>query len=79
MALPRGPPPNVDPRRLWNQRPPAGTLPEGQEDPVEDSGRPSQDELDDTGMGGGAAADSDGVVEELLVEEVSIDGMCGVY
>lgn len=21
----------------------------------------------------------DGVVEELLVEEVSIDGMCGVY
>jgi len=41
---------------------------------VEDSGRQSQDQLDDTGSG-----DDDGVVEELLVEEVSIDGMCGVY
>jgi mycofactocin precursor len=26
-----------------------------------------------------ASADVDVVVEELLVEEVSIDGMCGVY
>ena len=26
-----------------------------------------------------AAADAPEVVEELLVEEVSIDGMCGVY
>ena len=33
----------------------------------------TQDQRDDT------AADDDGVVEELLVEEVSIDGMCGVY
>ena len=24
-------------------------------------------------------SDEDGVVEETLVEEVSIDGMCGVY
>jgi len=32
-----------------------------------------QDQPDDT------AAGDDGVVEELLVEEVSIDGMCGVY
>jgi mycofactocin precursor len=33
----------------------------------------TQDPRDDT-----AAGDA-GVVEELLVEEVSIDGMCGVY
>ncbi|WP_110944589.1 mycofactocin precursor MftA [Streptomyces niger] len=25
------------------------------------------------------AAPEDGIIEELLVEEVSIDGMCGVY
>lgn len=29
-------------------------------------------DLDDTG-------DDTGITEELLVEEVSIDGMCGVY
>ena len=44
---------------------------------MEDSGQQSQDQLDDTGSG--VTADDDGVVEELLVEEVSIDGMCGVY
>ena len=44
---------------------------------MEDSGWQSQDQLDDTGRG--VTADDDGVVEELLVEEVSIDGMCGVY
>jgi mycofactocin precursor len=33
----------------------------------------TQDQRDD------AAVDDDGVAEELLVEEVSIDGMCGVY
>ena len=33
----------------------------------------AQDQRDD------AAVSDDGVVEELLVEEVSIDGMCGVY
>ena len=33
----------------------------------------TQDQRDD------APTDGDGVVEELLVEEVSIDGMCGVY
>jgi mycofactocin precursor len=27
----------------------------------------------------GEAADDDLVVEEILIEEVSIDGMCGVY
>ncbi|POX38534.1 mycofactocin precursor [Streptomyces sp. Ru73] len=26
-----------------------------------------------------SAAPEDGIVEEVLVEEVSIDGMCGVY
>ncbi|WP_063759915.1 mycofactocin precursor MftA [Streptomyces sclerotialus] len=26
-----------------------------------------------------ATAAEDGIVEEVLVEEVSIDGMCGVY
>lgn len=30
--------------------------------------------VDDT-----APAETDDVVEDLLVEEVSIDGMCGVY
>ena len=44
---------------------------------MEDSGQQSQDQWDDTGSG--ATSDGDGVVEELLVEEVSIDGMCGVY
>ena len=33
----------------------------------------TQDQPDATAVG------DDGVVEELLVEEVSIDGMCGVY
>ena len=33
----------------------------------------TQDQRDDTADG------DEGVVEELLVEEVSIDGMCGVY
>lgn len=33
---------------------------------------PPQDDTD-------VRADDDVVVEELLVEEVSIDGMCGVY
>jgi mycofactocin precursor len=33
----------------------------------------AQDQPDDTAVG------DDGVAEELLVEEVSIDGMCGVY
>ena len=33
----------------------------------------TQDQRDDT------AVDDDGVAGELLVEEVSIDGMCGVY
>lgn len=25
------------------------------------------------------ATDTDGAVDELLIEEISIDGMCGVY
>jgi mycofactocin precursor len=32
--------------------------------------------IDDTGVD---AADEELVADELLVEEVSIDGMCGVY
>jgi mycofactocin precursor len=32
-----------------------------------------------TTTGQSAEADTPEVVEELLVEEVSIDGMCGVY
>jgi mycofactocin precursor len=40
--------------------------------------------LDDTALEAGTTAPADdsvddGVDEELLVEEVSIDGMCGVY
>jgi mycofactocin precursor len=44
---------------------------------VDNSSRQSQNQPDDTGTG--AAVSDDGVVAELLVEEVSIDGMCGVY
>jgi mycofactocin precursor len=54
-----------------------GRCREAQEDPVEDDARQSPDQLEETGSG--VTADGDGVVEELLVEEVSIDGMCGVY
>jgi mycofactocin precursor len=32
-----------------------------------------------TGVTGGDFGDDPGITEELLVEEVSIDGMCGVY
>ena len=32
-----------------------------------------------TGAAPGAAAEPEFVEDELLVEEVSIDGMCGVY
>jgi mycofactocin precursor len=78
MAFPTGPPPNVDLRSAMEPAPATrGRCREDQEDPVEDSGQQSQDQWDDTGSG--ATADGDGVVEELLVEEVSIDGMCGVY
>jgi len=33
----------------------------------------------DTSVAPGAEPESEVVVEELLVEDVSIDGMCGVY
>lgn len=36
-------------------------------------------ELDDTAADVAPGAEDDAVEEELLVEEVSIDGMCGVY
>ena len=35
--------------------------------------------LDDTVEAGEAIEIADGGLEELLVEEISIDGMCGVY
>lgn len=37
--------------------------------------------VDDPGSAGRAAlaVDGDLVIDELLVEEISIDGMCGVY
>ena len=37
--------------------------------------------VDDAGpvVGGGLAVDDDLVIDDLLVEEISIDGMCGVY
>jgi len=35
--------------------------------------------LEDTGAGTSTAASKQLVEEELLVEDVSIDGMCGVY
>ena len=31
------------------------------------------------GIGGDPGSGDSGITEELLVEEVSIDGMCGVY
>jgi mycofactocin precursor len=34
---------------------------------------------DITGVTGGDFGDDPAITEELLVEEVSIDGMCGVY
>ena len=34
---------------------------------------------DDGHVGGVGPADDDHVIDELLVEEISIDGMCGVY
>jgi len=33
----------------------------------------------DTSVAQGAEAEAEVVLEELLVEDVSIDGMCGVY
>jgi mycofactocin precursor len=33
----------------------------------------------DPGVGQGPEIGDPGIAEELLVEEVSIDGMCGVY
>ena len=78
MALLAWPPPSVVLRSAMEPVPRhLGRCRVDQEDPVEDSGWQSQDQLDDTGSG--VTADDDGVVEELLVEEVSIDGMCGVY
>ncbi|MEM9464300.1 MAG: mycofactocin precursor MftA [Actinomycetota bacterium] len=35
--------------------------------------------VDDTETGAVATDDAELVEEELLVEEISIDGMCGVY
>jgi mycofactocin precursor len=39
----------------------------------------TEDEPAHVGRGAEPAADEALVAEELLVEEVSIDGMCGVY
>jgi mycofactocin precursor len=46
-------------------------------DPAEATGRPEAP-ADAPAVAGAARAD-DLLVDELLVEEVSIDGMCGVY
>ncbi len=42
--------------------------------PEADTASRSADATDDCGID-----DDPGITEELLVEEVSIDGMCGVY
>ncbi len=44
-------------------------------DTVIDSGPENIDERDETV----AETDAPAIVEEVLVEEISIDGMCGVY
>lgn len=56
---------------------------------MEPTQSPESDRLeshgDDAGAGlgstgpGGHAAGADLIIDELLVEEISIDGMCGVY
>ena len=40
---------------------------------------PQTAHLDDTRADGIGADESTDVVDEVLVEEISIDGMCGVY
>ena len=37
------------------------------------------DRADDKVVDADAEQQSTGIVEELLIEEISIDGMCGVY
>jgi mycofactocin precursor len=39
----------------------------------------TETELDATSIAQAVEAQSPAVVDELLVEEISIDGMCGVY
>ena len=40
---------------------------------------PVDDDVLDTAVSDGTNVSNDALVEESLVEEVSIDGMCGVY
>jgi mycofactocin precursor len=40
---------------------------------------PVADDVLDTAVSDGTDVSNDALVEESLVEEVSIDGMCGVY
>ena len=49
--------------------------------PVALSGEPahSDDHAETVGVEDAAAAEPDVVIEDLLVEDISIDGMCGVY
>jgi mycofactocin precursor len=55
--------------------------------PVTGAGSPQEDLMDTTAVAPAAtdapaavdAPDASGVEQELLVEDVSIDGMCGVY
>jgi mycofactocin precursor len=52
------------------------SLPSGSQAPSQ----PYADPADDVGdVGDGAPVDEDLVLDDLLVDEVSIDGMCGVY
>lgn len=48
------------------------------DDPGSVSGGGAVDDADSAGRGA-LAVDGDLVIDELLVEEISIDGMCGVY
>ncbi|MDE0654197.1 MAG: mycofactocin precursor MftA [bacterium] len=40
---------------------------------------PAAGSLDPSGEAAADPGDESGVEEELLIEEISIDGMCGVY
>ena len=52
--------------------PPAGAPPLA-------AGRPGLGAGQEPGIGGDPGIGDEGITEELLVEDVSIDGMCGVY
>jgi mycofactocin precursor len=66
---------------LWPDRPdhPAGPVRDEEEHPMTDPTRTAVLDSRQVDQLGPDAAAAEPLVDELLVEEVSIDGMCGVY